>query len=584
MTLHPPATTIGTRPWQVLPSHRRSVFTLVAISAISTVTEIAVIALIGMLSGRLMGTPLSVPIVARLSDRQLVGVTLITAALKTGLDILYARLHSQTIREYEGGLRSRIAWLQANCAWSAIEDSDTGSIHSLLWTSVHRSREGFAQSITFLCAVSSLSLVLIATLVTVRLMIFPLLVGLLLFWLAFKPIVRASHRASTGLRDAYAQYGTALNESISLGMEARVLGVQDVLATRLESAGYRAASAVSRQTYLSTILGFTYTNVIYLLAAAGLGIVLALDLNNPAPLAATVLLLYRSMGYGKSVQAAQQGFTNSIPFAQDVDRWICRLTELEEANPPSSSSARVDDFESVELRNARLVYQNGHVGVRSVSTTISQGDAVALIGPSGSGKSSLVSLVLGLRQPTSGEVVVNGVPLDCYDLRDWRDHLAFVPQNNLLFDASIEENVRCWRDIPHDRVIQSLRDANILDEVLSMDAGLATSVGEGGKRLSGGQRQRICLARALASSPSLLILDEPTSALDPASERAVKDTLRSIKGTTTLLIIAHRMTTISMCDRVLVMEAGELVHDDSTENAARDSAFFARALELSDGS
>lgn len=560
--------------------HRRTIAVTGVLAGCAAVMEIAVITIIATFAGRALAEENSTPFLSNLSNPTLIAVALAAVAGKIMLDLLYARRYAHALYAYESDLRRRIAQLQADCGWATIEDSEAGSIHSLLWTSVHRSREGFAQVIGILTSVSSLVLMLAATVVAARLMIIPVLVGLLLFGLAFRPLIGATRKASHELREAYLGYGKELNESIAMSKEGRVLGIQDLLATRLADAGDAAAEAVARQSLYSNLMSKGYTDALYGAVILGFALISGATVTDPAPLAAVILLLYRSMGYGQSLQSSLQSIASAGPFIADVNRWLDALeTDVE----PAGRATPVRSVEAIEFRGVTLTYPNGHVGLHEVSTTIRRGDSIALVGPSGSGKSSLISLLLALRSQTSGSIFVNGTSMDALDRRSWREHLALVPQDNLLFDTTIEENVRCWRDISDERVRGALRQANILDEVMAMDAGLATPVGEGGKRLSGGQRQRICLARALAGDPGLLVLDEPTSALDPASERAVKDSLEAIKGEVTLLIIAHRMTTITICDRVLVLDNGQLEHDGPPALVAKESEYFSKALELSDG-
>jgi len=573
---------VRTIVWRTLRPYRWTVVIVFTLSLISGMLEIGVIAMVAMLAGRLLNTSPPVAGLDAFSDYQLVFLTLGITLVKVVVDLMLARLQAGATLRYEGNLRRQFAELQANCRWAAIEDADSGSIHSLLWTSVHRSRDGFAQAITLMASSANLAIMLVATVVTVRWMVVPLLAGLLVFWVSFRPLIRASHRASGILRDAYNSYGRELLESIAMSREARVLGVQDRLAERQAVAGERAAKAASQQSFYSSLMTYIYSDAVYLLAAIGFGIIFVLQVDNPAPLAAIVLLLYRSMGYGRSVQSAIQNMHNAEPFVVDVEEWIQRLSQDQESRSMVAARWELTHFESVQLNSSSLRYSNGHLGVADLSLEIRHGETIALVGPSGSGKSSLVSILLMLRDLTSGQMLINGKGIDFIDRTTWRSRLAFVPQDNLLFDDTIEENVRCWRDIDDARIIEVLRLVNMLDEVERMDMGLSTRVGEGGKRLSGGQRQRICLARALAGQPDLLILDEPTSALDPLSEHAVKDALSLIKGSVAMLIVAHRMTTISICDRILVLEEGRLVHDGDRKSVVSESDYLTRALRLSE--
>jgi subfamily B ATP-binding cassette protein MsbA len=188
------------------------------------------------------------------------------------------------------------------------------------------------------------------------------------------------------------------------------------------------------------------------------------------------------------------------------------------------------------------------------------GSTTALVGSSGSGKSTLISLVMAFNRPLSGRVLVDGHDLATVKLRDFRNHLGVVLQDNFLFDGTIAENIAFAR--PHatrEEVIAVSRIAHCDEFIQSFEQGYDTVVGERGVRLSGGQRQRVAIARAILADPKLLILDEATSSLDSESEALIQDGLRSLRQGRTTFVIAHRLSTIQSADQILVLEHGEIV-------------------------
>ncbi|MCC2031616.1 ABC transporter ATP-binding protein [Microbacterium allomyrinae] len=198
--------------------------------------------------------------------------------------------------------------------------------------------------------------------------------------------------------------------------------------------------------------------------------------------------------------------------------------------------------------------------VHDVSLDIRPGETVAFVGSSGSGKSTMLNLVLGFVRPTSGRILLDGQDMQDLDLRTVRRSVSVVPQESVLFEGTIRENIAYGLDDPSDeRLRGALVDANAAEFVDVLPDGWDTVVGERGARLSGGQRQRLAIARALVRDPRILLLDEATSALDPESEELVKDALnRLMKGRTTL-VVAHRLSTIRQADRIVVLEHGEVV-------------------------
>lgn len=212
--------------------------------------------------------------------------------------------------------------------------------------------------------------------------------------------------------------------------------------------------------------------------------------------------------------------------------------------------------------------------VHGVDLDIAAGETVAFVGSSGSGKSTLLNLVLGFVRPTSGRILLDGADMQAMDLRTVRRHVSVVPQESVLFEGTIRENVSYG--MPHlddDRIRAALRDANALEFVAAQPHGWDTVVGERGARLSGGQRQRLAIARALVRDPRILLLDEATSALDPESEELVKEALARLMRGRTTLVVAHRLSTIRQADRIVVLEHGRIVeqggHDDLVASAGR---------------
>ncbi|GLY32696.1 ABC transporter ATP-binding protein [Kineosporia sp. NBRC 101731] len=215
--------------------------------------------------------------------------------------------------------------------------------------------------------------------------------------------------------------------------------------------------------------------------------------------------------------------------------------------------------------------------LHGIDLVVRPGETVAFVGPSGAGKSTVLNLVLGFIRPTRGQILLDGVDMQELDLRAVRRFVSVVPQEPVLFEGSIRDNVTYGLgDVPDERVHAALRDAQALDIVESSPQGWDTVVGERGARLSGGQRQRIAIARALIREPRILLLDEATSALDPESEVKVKQALSRLMGGCTTLVVAHRLSTIRQADRIVVLEHGAMAeiggHDELLARGGRYAA------------
>ena len=197
--------------------------------------------------------------------------------------------------------------------------------------------------------------------------------------------------------------------------------------------------------------------------------------------------------------------------------------------------------------------------LKGVTVTIAEGSVTALVRPSGGGKSTVLSLIMRLYDPQAGAVRVDGLDLREVRQAAWRSHLAFVLQENFLFDASIRDNIRMGRLGASDAEVEAAARAAEIDEVIrAMPAGYDTRVGERGLKLSGGEKQRVAIARTILKDPRILILDEATSALDTRTEQDIQTALRGLAWHRTTLVIAHRLSTVVDSDEIIVLADGRV--------------------------
>ena len=273
---------------------------------------------------------------------------------------------------------------------------------------------------------------------------------------------------------------------------------------------------------------------------------------------------------------------NNMPGAMALERMIA---DARLAPPLPSGPVRLRAItRSIAFDSVRFRYRSGRRGreaLAGASFEALAGQMTALVGSSGAGKSTVVDLLSRLYDPSAGRVLVDGVDLREVNLDDWRACTAVVAQETFLFAGTVRGNLIYGLDpLPDDAAVWAALDgARARDFVEAMPQGLDSAVGERGSHVSGGQRQRLSLARALLVRPALLILDEPTAALDGESEAAIQRTLEDLRGKTTIIMVAHRLSTIRGADRIVVFQDGQVVGSGTHDDLIRDNATYRRLFE-----
>ena len=237
--------------------------------------------------------------------------------------------------------------------------------------------------------------------------------------------------------------------------------------------------------------------------------------------------------------------------------------------------------ESVELRNVEFSYDGERKVINNISIKIRKGETVALVGPSGGGKSTLSELIPRFYDVDSGEVLFDGVPVSEYKQESLRAKMSIVSQEVVLFNDSIEGNILMGRpSATHDEVVEASKVANAHSFIMDTPEGYDTNIGDRGTKLSGGQRQRLSIARAVLKNPEILILDEATSALDTESEKLVQDALTNLLKGRTSVVIAHRLSTIYNADRIYVIDQGRVAEEGTHQELLEKGGIYAHLIEM----
>ncbi len=297
---------------------------------------------------------------------------------------------------------------------------------------------------------------------------------------------------------------------------------------------------------------------------------------NLVSFAATLYLIQKIFTYLESGQSALHIISELVPYAQQTITFKHELSVNKEEKQPGQKPF---EFErAIAFKDVSLAYQAGENTLSNLTFSVEAGKTTALIGPSGGGKTSIADLMLRLFEPTEGQITLDGVPAKDVSLSEWRNAFGYVSQDIFLFNGTIEDNIRFYRpELTQADIEEAARQANIYDFIMSLPDGFKTSTGDRGVMLSGGQRQRVVLARALVGKPKVLVLDEATSALDQESESLIQSSIKNLHGQVTVLIIAHRLSTVENADHIMVLERGRIVEQGSpAELRAKPDSYFAK--------
>lgn len=452
--------------------------------------------------------------------------------------------------------RERIIIGHLGSSWSFSSKDGEGRFQNLVGEYAYRAERVVQQMATIVVAFSGMTILTVGALIVAPV---PALLGGIGFGMlvsALRPLSRRVKRSASEWATTNQRLLSHVAQTARLGQEIRSFEVQKEVAQRLIIDSKGSSLSLFRVRYNQRLVLLIYQNSALGLVVVAVGVLSAVSADSTGYLGPLVLLMIRALGYAKQLQNAVQTGNELAPFIEEIERVVTEFGIQERAE----GLHKVFEMAPITFEDVAFEYQPGSPVLSEVNVSIDVGDAVGVVGKSGAGKTTFTELILRLQTPTAGRLKIGSQDVRSIDSDCWAAMVSFVPQDNKLIYGTVSENICFYRGgFSEDDVRRASAEAHLHEELEGLPEGYETLIGPGARSLSGGQRQRLGIARALLAQPSLLVLDEPTSALDERSERLIKRTLEELAGRTTLIIVAHRPSTLEVCTRLLDVRGGAVI-------------------------
>jgi ABC-type multidrug transport system fused ATPase/permease subunit len=502
-----------------------------------------------------------------------VGMALVRAGVQLSLAYLPAKASAAVMVDLRRSLFDRFT----GTSWAVQASERDGHLQTLMGQHVMQASHAIGVLAQTLTAVLMFMTLLISAMVLSVMTAVIVIVASLLLFLLLGPLVRRLRRQARALSRESIEHAKGVEEVVMMAEEIQVFGASPAYKESVDQLSRQVRRPMMVTRFLLRALPGLYQSLAFLTLFLALAAVYFSGAEAIAELGAVVLIMVRSLTYGQQIQQGLRRLDELTPFMNSLRKALDHY----ESHPRQDGDSPLPRIDRLGMRDVRYAYVPGEDVLKGISFEAHGGEAIGIVGPSGAGKSSLVQILLRLRQPTGGALEVNGVDARAFRRDDWQQRVSYVPQSPQLIWGTVADNIRFYRpEIDDEQVERAARLAHIHDEIMSWSQGYQTVIGQRVSAISGGQRQRLCLARALAGSPDVLILDEPTSALDVRSELAVQESLAQIKSDVLLILVAHRLSTLSVCDRVMVVVDGRLQAMDEPAVLLENNDFYREVTEI----
>jgi len=458
--------------------------------------------------------------------------------------------------------------------WQYLVRQKLGYIQNTIMLDIEKSAD-ILQAISqlLLSLVSVLVFLGFAMFISLRITFLTIIGGIVLL-LIFKPLLTKAKK----LGALFAFQGKVVTHYIAehiIGLKSvKTLGVEN----RVLDKGMRSFKYWKGLEFKSALLGFLNRGSLEPLSVIFIAYIFAFSYKTPGfslqVFAATVFFIQRTFVYFEGIQASLHTINNNVPHIGHILEFEQELKKEAESNPGKN---RFSFSKDLTFHDVSFSYLPETPVLSRINLHLKKGEMVGLIGSSGSGKTSIADLLLRLFEPTEGKITLDGVLAKEFALIEWRRQVGYVSQDIFLLNESVENNIKFYNEIISDEEMhEAAKKANAYEFIQKLPQGFGTVVGDRGMMLSGGQRQRIVLARILVRRPQILVLDEATSALDDESEILIQKAIHNLRGNVTVLIIAHRLSTVVDVDRLLVLDKGKILEEGAPRELLQnpDSYFY----------
>jgi ABC-type multidrug transport system fused ATPase/permease subunit len=490
-------------------------------------------------------------------------------------DISIAWVRSRVMSTWELGRREQVIaeFLKSDYPTQAGERLGT---LGLLTGYVNRGSAALGAIVNGLEAVVTISLFLVMAMLLNFLASLFLIFVVLFLSLLLRPVMLRTKRYAQASSAMLIDYGRDVTETTRMVRDVRVFHALDAIGARLTRQSRRLAHVRQRAAFVNGLTSPVYQYAGMLLLVGALAGVSKMQGVRVEEFGGIALLLLRSLTFGQQLQNSYQAVVDAKPYLEKLEEQRDAYAE----HVTHDGTVVLETVHRLDLQDLRYSYDGETDALAGITIGFNRGQIVGIVGPSGSGKSTLSQLLMRLRDPTGGDILVNRTPAGDYTLASWYRRISLVPQDPRLLHATVYENIAFLDPaISREQVVEAAKAASVHDVIESLEHGYDTLIGPAFRDLSGGQIQRIGIARALARGADVLVLDEPTSALDVHSEAMIQATLESLRGRGLVLIIAHRLSTLSICDGIVVMRNGRIETAGTLQEVTERSDFFRRALD-----